>query len=151
MRCCQLSTLNTLLAVRFVSKFSSTVLTLMLPLDVAFAYDYRVPLEEQDVILVCVLYSCMGFIALLMNMVTNISAISKLTSSTDASCERPALIGAILLSVVGIALQFFLAKEKYLVAILIGFGLCYIGVQILDGAALSLSAIFLPPVHQQYK
>ena len=76
----------------------------MLPLDVALAYNYKVPLEEQDVIMVCVLYSCMGFTALLMNMVTNISTISRLISRKDGSCERPALIGAITLSIIGIGL-----------------------------------------------
>lgn len=65
--------LNVVLLLRAICKFSQHALILVLPLNVAISYDYSIPLEEDEAIMVCVFYSCMGVAALVLNLATNIS------------------------------------------------------------------------------
>ena len=127
---------------RFIAKFNQAALILVLPLNVALAYDYQMPLEEADAIMVCVAYSCMGLAALVINLATNLS---------QRNCERPVLLVANFTAIAGLVAQLCFGEPHQMKLALLGFLVSYLAVQMLDGAVLSLTSSFLPPVHVQAK
>lgn len=67
----------TLLFLRFVSKFVQDALTLILPMNIAIYYNDKIPLEEEDVIFVCLFYSCMGLSSMLTHILTNSKSVDQ--------------------------------------------------------------------------
>ena len=125
-----------LLYLKFVCNFVQDSLVLILPINIAIAYHNVIPLKEYDAIMVCLFYSCIGLMATMMHYLTGRSSIQK--------CERLLLLCSIVLTLVGLVLQLQYFNGMSLVVSLGGLILSFVAIEIMDGAVISLTSIFVP-------
>lgn len=74
-------------------------LILILPLNIANACNNKLPLQENDAVFVCIFYSCLGSLALIVNLITHLG-----TAKRIEKYERFVLISAALFTMLGLVL-----------------------------------------------
>jgi hypothetical protein len=122
--------LSVLLFLKFVANFIQAAHYLNLPINIAICFDTVVPLKENDAIMVVGIYCCMGFLALIIKMAINSKKIDNL--------ERDILVGAAILTVIGLTLQLKIISGRNIYVCLFGFIISYIAINIMDGALIGL-------------